>query len=117
MNKHLRTYIALYIVQLLAPDKRSPAAIPHRSRGGAAGSTPSAAPAAPQKVVIPFPEESENVTRWIVDQQFRKEQERLKIPLGKLKNDHENNIPVPSHYESLELCDYLLNNTPSSYCD
>ncbi|KAI0225050.1 GA-binding protein alpha chain [Lamellibrachia satsuma] len=32
------------------------------------------------KVVIPFPEESENVTRWIVDQNFRKEQERLKIP-------------------------------------
>ncbi|ELT97933.1 hypothetical protein CAPTEDRAFT_223054 [Capitella teleta] len=37
--------------------------------------------AAPQtKVVIPFPEESENVTRWVVDQNFRKEQERLKIP-------------------------------------
>ncbi|XP_052824356.1 GA-binding protein alpha chain isoform X1 [Octopus bimaculoides] len=32
------------------------------------------------KVVIPLPEESENVTRWIVDQNFRKEQERLKIP-------------------------------------
>ena len=37
----------------------------------------------PTKVVIPFPEESENVTRWIVDQSFRKEQERLKIPFGK----------------------------------
>ena len=36
------------------------------------------------KVVIPFPEESENVTRWIVDQNFRKEQDRLKIPFGKL---------------------------------
>ena len=35
------------------------------------------------KVVIPFPEESENITRWIVDQNFRKEQERLKIPFGK----------------------------------
>jgi len=33
-----------------------------------------------KKVVIPFPEEAENVTRWIVDQNFRKEQERLKIP-------------------------------------
>ncbi|XP_063440105.1 GA-binding protein alpha chain-like isoform X3 [Mytilus trossulus] len=32
------------------------------------------------KVVIPLPEESENVTRWIVDQNFRREQERLKIP-------------------------------------
>lgn len=36
------------------------------------------------KVVIPLPEESENVTRWIVDQNFRREQERLKIPHGKL---------------------------------
>lgn len=36
------------------------------------------------KVVIPLPEESENVTRWIVDQNFRREQERLKIPFGKL---------------------------------
>ena len=35
-----------------------------------------------QKVVIPFPEENENVTRWIVDQKFRREQERLKIPQG-----------------------------------
>ena len=34
------------------------------------------------KVVIPLPEESENVTRWIVDQNFRREQERLKIPHG-----------------------------------
>ncbi|XP_069115151.1 GA-binding protein alpha chain-like isoform X1 [Argopecten irradians] len=34
----------------------------------------------PAKVVIPLPEESENVTRWIVDQHFRREQERLKIP-------------------------------------
>ncbi|CAH1796470.1 unnamed protein product [Owenia fusiformis] len=38
-----------------------------------------AAPA-PTKVVIPFPEEANQVTRWIVDQAFRKEQERLKIP-------------------------------------
>ena len=35
------------------------------------------------KVVIPLPEESENVTRWIVDQNFRRDQERLKIPFGK----------------------------------
>lgn len=35
-----------------------------------------------QKVVIPLPEESENVTRWIVDQNFRREQDRLKIPFG-----------------------------------
>lgn len=41
-------------------------------------------PAPATKVVIPLPEESENVTRWIVDQSFRKEQERLKIPLGML---------------------------------
>ncbi|KAK3107650.1 hypothetical protein FSP39_019170 [Pinctada imbricata] len=34
----------------------------------------------PTKVVIPLPEESENVTRWIVDQHFRREQERLRIP-------------------------------------
>lgn len=34
------------------------------------------------KVVIPLPEESENVTRWIVDQSFRRDQERLKIPFG-----------------------------------
>jgi len=32
------------------------------------------------RVVIPLPEESENVTRWIVDQNFRRDQERLKIP-------------------------------------
>ncbi|KAH3701574.1 GA-binding protein alpha chain-like [Dreissena polymorpha] len=31
------------------------------------------------KVVVPA-EEQENITRWIVDQHFRKEQERLKIP-------------------------------------
>ena len=36
------------------------------------------------KVVIPLPEESENVTRWIVDQNFRREQERLKIPFGNI---------------------------------
>lgn len=41
-----------------------------------------AAQQANTKVVIPFPEEAENVTRWIVDQNFRKEQERLKIPFG-----------------------------------
>ncbi|PVD27484.1 hypothetical protein C0Q70_12645 [Pomacea canaliculata] len=42
-----------------------------------------ATPVAPAtaKVVIPLPEETENVTRWIVDQNFRREQERLKIPL------------------------------------
>lgn len=28
------------------------------------------------------PVDKDNVTRWIVDQHFRKEQERLKIPLG-----------------------------------
>lgn len=37
------------------------------------------------KVVIPLPEESENVTRWIVDQNFRKEQERLKIPFDPMQ--------------------------------
>lgn len=44
---------------------------------------PAPAPAKPvtHKVVIPFSEEAENVTRWIVDQNFRREQERLKIPL------------------------------------
>ncbi len=42
---------------------------------------------APQtKVVIPFPEESENITRWIVDQKFRDELQRLKIPLGEQLN-------------------------------
>lgn len=46
--------------------------------------TPAPRSSAPSKVVIPFPEESENVTRWIVDQNFRKEQERLKIPFGRL---------------------------------
>ncbi|KAK6172275.1 GA-binding protein alpha chain isoform X2 [Patella vulgata] len=44
-------------------------------------------PAVPNstKVVIPLPEESENVTRWIVDQNFRKEQERLKIPFDPMQ--------------------------------
>ena len=37
------------------------------------------------KVVIPLPEESENVTRWIVDQNFRREQERLKIPFDPMQ--------------------------------
>lgn len=32
------------------------------------------------KVVIPIAEEQENVTRWVVCTQFRKEQERLKMP-------------------------------------
>lgn len=43
-----------------------------------------AVPAAPAnaKVVIPLQEETENVTRWIVDQNFRRDQERLKIPFG-----------------------------------
>jgi len=27
-------------------------------------------------------DESENITRWIVDQQFRREQEKLRIPYG-----------------------------------
>ena len=49
----------------------------------AAAATPTTQPQNPTKVVIPFPEEAENVTRWIVDQNFRKEQERLKIPLGR----------------------------------
>ena len=44
-------------------------------------------PPAQNKVVIPLPEQSENVTRWIVDQSFRKEQERLKIPLGSCKSE------------------------------
>ena len=48
------------------------------------------------KVVIPFPEESENVTRWIVDQNFRKEQERLKIPFGELS--------VIGNYSIYPLC-------------
>ncbi|KAL5019764.1 hypothetical protein ScPMuIL_002656 [Solemya velum] len=46
---------------------------------------PAPEPAAPTKVVIPLPEESENVTRWIVDQNFRREQERLKIPFDPLQ--------------------------------
>lgn len=49
---------------------------------------PPAAPqktASPTKVVIPLPEESENVTRWIVDQHFRREQERLRIPFDPLQ--------------------------------
>ena len=48
----------------------------------AAAPPPAAATPTTKKVVIPFPEESENVTRWIVDQNFRHEQERLKIPFG-----------------------------------
>lgn len=32
------------------------------------------------KVVVPIAEDTENVTRWIVDQTFRRDQERLKIP-------------------------------------
>ena len=35
------------------------------------------------KVMMPVAEETENVTRWIVDQNFRRDQERLKIPFGK----------------------------------
>ena len=34
------------------------------------------------KVVMPVADETENVTRWIVDQNFRRDQERLKIPFG-----------------------------------
>jgi hypothetical protein len=33
-------------------------------------------------VVVPA-DETENITRWIVDQNFRRDQERLKIPFGK----------------------------------
>ncbi|KAK3585088.1 hypothetical protein CHS0354_004277 [Potamilus streckersoni] len=39
----------------------------------------------PAKVVIPMSEESENITRWVVDQNFRREQERLKIPFDPLQ--------------------------------
>ncbi|ESO83336.1 hypothetical protein LOTGIDRAFT_222728 [Lottia gigantea] len=48
---------------------------------------PSSTPGTPNntKVVIPLPEENENVTRWIVDQNFRKEQERLKIPFDPMQ--------------------------------
>lgn len=35
---------------------------------------------APAKVVVPLSDETENITRWIVDQNFRRDQERLKIP-------------------------------------
>lgn len=35
---------------------------------------------APTKVVVPLSDETENITRWIVDQNFRRDQERLKIP-------------------------------------
>lgn len=40
----------------------------------------SSQPAAPAKVVVPLSDETENITRWIVDQNFRRDQERLKIP-------------------------------------
>ncbi|XP_064651576.1 GA-binding protein alpha chain-like [Lineus longissimus] len=40
------------------------------------------------KLVIPFPEEADHVTRWIVDQNFRKEQERLKIPFDPYQWNH-----------------------------
>ena len=72
--------ILLSHVLAMLPDKRSPAAIPYRQRNHNVVANTSAS----HKVVIPFPEESENVTRWIVDQQFKKDQERLKIPLGKM---------------------------------
>ncbi|KAL4228676.1 hypothetical protein ACF0H5_011721 [Mactra antiquata] len=36
------------------------------------------------KVVVPA-EETENITRWIVDQNFRREQERLKIPFDPMQ--------------------------------
>ena len=39
-----------------------------------------------EKVVIPFQDDQENVTRWVVDQEFRADQERLGIPQG--KNSH-----------------------------
>lgn len=41
-----------------------------------------AAPPTPgqAKVVMPVAEETENITRWIVDQHFRREQDRLRIP-------------------------------------
>ena len=44
-------------------------------------------PAAAAKVVVPA-DETENITRWIVDQAYRKEQERLKIPFGKWFNSN-----------------------------
>ncbi|KAL8620238.1 hypothetical protein ACOMHN_061429 [Nucella lapillus] len=37
--------------------------------------------AIPATALAPNKEESENVTRWIIDQNFRREQDRLKIPL------------------------------------
>ncbi|KAK7105654.1 GA-binding protein alpha chain-like isoform X2 [Littorina saxatilis] len=37
------------------------------------------------KVVVPVAEETENVTRWIVDQNFRRDQERLKIPFDPIQ--------------------------------
>ena len=42
-------------------------------------------PAAPTKVVVPLSDETENITRWIVDQNFRRDQERLKIPFGEIE--------------------------------
>ena len=42
----------------------------------------------PTKVVVPLTDETENITRWIVDQNFRRDQERLKIPFGKKKLWH-----------------------------
>jgi hypothetical protein len=37
-----------------------------------------------QKQTYPAPESKHNVIRWIVDSNFKKEQERLKIPTGAL---------------------------------
>ncbi|XP_076457817.1 GA-binding protein alpha chain-like isoform X2 [Babylonia areolata] len=40
---------------------------------------PAAAPAT-TKLMVPVPEETDNVTRWVIDQNFRRDQDRLKIP-------------------------------------
>lgn len=42
-------------------------------------------PQAPAKVVVPLNDETENITRWIVDQNFRRDQERLKIPFDPMQ--------------------------------
>lgn len=72
----------LNIVDILKPAEEVADLAPSPAPAPAVVAAPTTPPraAANTKVVIPFPEESENVTRWIVDQHFRKEQERLKIP-------------------------------------
>lgn len=39
----------------------------------------------PSTRVVPQADETENITRWIVDQNFRREQERLKIPFDPMQ--------------------------------